>query len=183
MIANESEHHSTTEPLLDCPASSSNIYLLRTTQQHHVHLTMMADQKASMLVGVTAIGLSIVLGQIASGRADITMFVFAACLLVTILLAVFTVAPRIWPGNQLGQAANPLFFGDFAQQDFATYQQTMRELLDSDGAVYRAMTLDIHQMGIVLARKYRYLRLAFMSFIAGILITAVTVVLEYGLLK
>lgn len=190
------------EILIDTPVSSSNIYLLRTTQQHHVHLTMMVDQKASLLVGVTGICLSVVLGQVSAGNSLITLYVFAAGLLATILLSVMAVAPRIladknsmnqpsqlgqpWQSSGSGQSGqpspttlkNPLFFGHFAQLSFEEYAQDMRQVLDSDGSVYRALTLDIHQMGQVLTRKYRFLKWAYIAFITGLLSTGLTLAIE-----
>ena len=40
------------EQLTTLPPRSSVIYMLRNTQQHHVHLSAMADQKASILIGL-----------------------------------------------------------------------------------------------------------------------------------
>ena len=42
---------------------SEAIYMVRTMQQHHVQLSIMADQKANMLIGATFVVLTLAIGQ------------------------------------------------------------------------------------------------------------------------
>jgi hypothetical protein len=63
---------------------------------------------------------------------------------------------------------NLLFFGDFTRLPYAQYEAAMEELLNDTSRVYEAQTREIYLLGIFLARKkYRFLRLAYLSFIAG----------------
>ncbi len=47
---------------LSPPTAVSIINMLRSTQQHHVMLSSMADQKASFLIGASVVTTSLVLG-------------------------------------------------------------------------------------------------------------------------
>src|SRR5688572_27248434 len=76
-------------------ASNSAIYLLRTTQQHHVQLSAMADQKASILMGAAFVVLTILVGQMENGGLSVAVVTLSVFSLLSALFAVLAVIPRI----------------------------------------------------------------------------------------
>lgn len=154
--------------------SEQSIYLLRTTQQHHVHLSLMADHKANMLIGAAFVVFSIAISQTRSGaELSLSMLTLGITAGISALLAAMAVIPNIGGGSgQDKKGANLLFFGIFSQMTERDYSDALAAQLTSDDAVYRAMVRDIYQMGQVLAKKkYRYLRWSYTIFIAGIVAT------------
>jgi len=53
------------------------VTLLRTTQQHHVQLSMMADQKANMLIGATFVVFTLAIGQGAAADFSLPLMILA----------------------------------------------------------------------------------------------------------
>ena len=154
------------------------IQLLRTTQQHHVKLSMMADQKANMLLGATFVVFTLAIGQSHASSFSLPLMILAISAFCSAGLAALAVMPAT--KTRPGANANMLFFGAFTkipEDEFK--EQLIRESFSSQEDVYRTMLRDIHQMGIVLERKkYRYLGFAYRIFLIGLSLTFVTYITE-----
>lgn len=160
------------EPRLDVEPRSSIVYLLRTTQQHHVQLSAMADQKANMLLGASMVILTLLVNQMISGNsAPLPVVSLAVFTSVAALFAAVAVMPSAsTKGRRVTQ--NPLFFGGFAELEWEDYAAEMKEVLSGDTEVYTSMVRDIWELGRVLhARKYRYLRYSYVAFVSGGVVT------------
>jgi Family of unknown function (DUF5706) len=153
------------------------VHLVRTTQQINLSLSQMADQKASILMGATFVVFTISIGQ--AGRQGVTyaIFVLALFSFVSAMLAVFAILPSISGKGQ--PSRNILFFGTFAAMSEEDFTVGVLDNLHDDEAIYRLMLRDIYQNGVVLQRKkYHYLGLAYRTFLAGLVLTVVTVFVE-----
>ena len=87
------------------------IQALRTTQQHHVQLSLMADHKANMLIGATFIVFTLAIGQSKSGDMSIPLMILAIAAFASAGLAAIAVMPSFTPRK--GGPTNLLFFGGF----------------------------------------------------------------------
>ena len=153
--------------------------LLRTVQQHHVQLSVMADMKASILITVSSIVATIALSRANEPRLKPALLTLAVACLISLLLAMIAVLPTF--AKRKG-ARNLLFFGHFADMTEDEYMQAMEQITQSDELLYETAVRDIHSLGTYLHRKkYRYLRLAYMALIAGFVIA--TVVEVWALLR
>jgi hypothetical protein len=144
------------------------IVALRTVQQSQVRLNVMADQKAHINIGFTL--LFITMSQspalletvthsfIRWGIIAVTLFVA-----VSLILALMVVFPRTGGERILRpeQMVNPFYFGMFAQLDQQTYIDYMLENMSRNEQARRMMLVDIYQIGRVLQRKYRLLRMSY----------------------
>lgn len=149
------------------------IHLIRTTQQIQVQLSAMADHKASILMGATFVVFTLTLNQTSKGRVAPEMLVLAAFALLSAALAVMAVLPAVKP--KPGAPLNLLFFGSFTQLDQEDYIERIVETLGDEEQVYRTMARDIYQNGAVLKhKKYRYLALAYRTFLIGMVLTVTT---------
>ncbi|HEY2346974.1 MAG TPA: Pycsar system effector family protein [Xanthomonadaceae bacterium] len=154
------------------PERNTGDQILRTTQQHHVVLSSMADTKASIIITVSSIVLTISLGRMGDPALRASVLTLVGFTLAALLLAILAVLPkyrplRLRPGDPLPPQFNLLFFGHFAELD---QQRFLREVADRMrvGSVYRTMAADIYSLGSYLANhKYRYLRLSYICFLAG----------------
>ena len=154
-----------------------SIQLLRTVQQHHVQLSIMADQKASMLIGATFVVFTLAIAQSGGGAASLPMLVLAISSFMSAGLAAIAVMPS--SGPKVGARPNPLFFGVFSGMDEDAFTDEVLGQISSTEGTFRAMLHDIYQMGSVLAeKKYFYLGWAYRMFIVGLTLTFAIYVLE-----
>jgi hypothetical protein len=161
-------------------AQHDAVYLLRTTQQHHVQLSAMADQKAGFLIGGSIVLLGLVLGQL-GGEQSLGLLAAGFTALVTLSLAIFAVMPR-FSGKTLepGTTPNTLFFGVFAHINEEEWIDRHLEMLNDATSVRRAMLRDIHQMGSDLYRtKFRYLSYAFRVAFVGFAFSFAVALIEF----
>ena len=154
------------------------IQALRTTQQHHVQLSLMADHKANMLIGATFIVFTLAIGQSQSGEMSIPLMILAIAAFASAGLAAVAVMPSFTPRK--GGPTNLLFFGGFSglsEEEFV--ERLLSEKFENQESVYRAMLRDIYQMGMVLGRKkYRFLGWAYRVFLIGLTLAFVTYIYE-----
>lgn len=151
------------------------VHLVRTTQQIHVQLSQMADQKASILMGATFVIFTITIGQAHNGHAAPPMLILGAFAFFSAIFAILAVLPASSVKN--AGPVNLLFFGSFAQLDEADYVEQVLDVLGADESVYRTMARDIYQNGAVLAhKKYRLLGYAYRILLAGLVCSGVSFV-------
>ncbi len=146
--------------------------LLRTMQQHHVQLSVMADTKASLLITISSIVLTIALSRVDVPQLRPALLTLAGACLLSLLLAILAVLPTFAPrAVRKGKAPrNLLFFGHFGFLTEDEYFREMEAVLRSDTMVYEAALRDIYSNGRYLYRKkYRFLRFAYVALLAGFL--------------
>ena len=157
----------------------------------------MADNKANLLITVNSIilsaGLSFLLPKILAVGGEeylLPSIVLMLTCLVTITLAILATRPSINSGRFTeedirNKKTNLLFFGNFHKMHLKDYQWGMSQMLRDKEYLYNTMTMDIYFLGVVLARKYRLLRIAYTVFMIGIILvvvaSAVTIILSNAL--
>jgi hypothetical protein len=163
------------EPLADDAVGlTASIYMLRTTHQHHVQLSAMADLKANILITISSIVLTLSIRQFGDSALRPSLLVLAGFTLVALVLAILAVLPKYrptrleHPGANLPSQFNLLFFGHFAELPRDRFLREIASALRNDGSVYWTMAKDIYGLGWYLSHhKYRYLRLSYLFFLAG----------------
>jgi predicted metal-dependent HD superfamily phosphohydrolase len=157
--------------------------MFRTALKNHMELSAIADNKANMMLSVSALVLSIVISSLASKldkHSELivpTIFIVLVCL-VTIVLATLSTRPKITGGkfsteDVKNRKANLLFFGNFHKMKVDDYEWGMKELMKDKDYLYGALIRDLHSLGIVLARKYQFLRLCYLIFMYGMIIAVI----------
>lgn len=147
--------------------SVNGIHLVRTTQQIHVSLSQMADQKASILMGATFVIFTITIGQAHRGAAPLPLLILGGAAFFSAVFAVLAILPATH-FKQTGPI-NLLFFGSFTRLSEAEYIEELTSKLSTDDGIYETMAHDIYQNGVVLERKkYRLLGYAYRIFLAGL---------------
>jgi hypothetical protein len=144
-------------------------YMLRTVQQNSIQLTMIADQKANILIGIIAICWTLTLSNAGIATLPSSLVAFNLFGGPAAIFALMALSPRPRDPSAAGENGyNPLIFSSFAQRSRADYLLEMRELVQRDDRVYQAIFHDIHAIGQVLDRKYRFLRYAYRVFFLGV---------------
>src|SRR6058998_845769 len=99
--------------------------ILRTIQQHHVTLSLMADTKASILITISSIVLTIALSRSGDPQLRPALLTLAAACLISLLLAIIAVLPTFAQRRSQRVGRNILFFGHFASMSDDEYLQAM----------------------------------------------------------
>ncbi|HEY8896379.1 MAG TPA: Pycsar system effector family protein [Niastella sp.] len=155
--------------------------MLRLTSENHVELSNMADGKASILISVNAIIISVILSVLirrieVDTHLTIPTFIFLASSLTTIIIAIMATRPKVSTGDFsrediLNKSTNLLFFGNFYKTKVNEYKWAMTTMMRDPDYLYSSLIMDIHQLGVVLARKYKLIRLAYTVFMIGLFIS------------
>ncbi len=160
-------------------------YLLQQTRAHHVQLSSMADLKANMLLTMASIVVTLAAPQAMKAGSQLPLIVLIGFSLMTILLAAYAVMPKVRlkvHGRPAPDVHSPqfnlLFFGDFTALDYAHFAAEMERVMNDPALTYEAQVREIYTLGCFLAdKKYRYLRLAYTTFIIGLFASFVTLLL------
>ena len=157
--------------------------MLRLTSENHMELSRMADGKASILISVNAIIISVILSVLirrieVERHLTIPTFLFLASSLTTIIIAIMATRPKVSTGNFsrediLHKNTNLLFFGNFYRTQVSEYKWAMNTMMRDPDYLYSSLIMDIHQLGVVLARKYKLIRLAYTVFTIGLFLSVI----------
>jgi hypothetical protein len=160
-------------------------YLLQQTRIHHMQLSSMADLKANMLLTMASIVVTLAAPQAMKAGSQAPLLVLIGFSLLTILLAAYAVMPKLpFSGRNAARPDvqspqfNLLFFGDFIGLTYEQFEEEMEQVMNDPSRVFQVQVREIYTLGIFLAqKKYRYLRLAYMTFILGLFASFVTLLL------
>ncbi len=160
-------------------------YLLQQTRVHHMQLSSMADLKANMLLTMASIVVTLAAPQVMKAGSQAPLLVLIGFSLMTILLAAYAVMPKLpftgrnakIPDLQSPQF-NLLFFGDFTGLTYEQFEAEMEQVMNDPSRVFQVQVREIYTLGTFLAqKKYRYLRLAYTTFIIGLFASFITLLL------
>ena len=150
--------------------------ILRINVNNQVRLTVMADQKANIMITVASIVFSVTVANLNNEVMKWPLLFFAFGCTVSLLAAIFAIIPQTGypklPGSdeidRESPAFNPLFFGHFAHIPIEEYKEDYAETLMTDDRIYDALAGDIYGIGTTLMNnKYKWLRRSYMAFLVG----------------
>ena len=163
--------------------------VFRIVAQSQNNLSQMADSKANILISVNAIILSFVIGTLFDQLlTDVNLqipviFLVTVCVL-TIVFGILATRPNVTSGtftkeDIANKKTNLLFFGNFHRMGLNDYDWAMTELLNDKNYLYASMIKDTYFLGIVLAKKYKYLRIAYNIFMYGLILAMIAFVISF----
>jgi predicted metal-dependent HD superfamily phosphohydrolase len=155
--------------------------MYRTTYQTNNNLSQMADSKANMMLSINTIVISIVVSSLlprldAAPKLIIPTALLLLTCLMSIIFATLSTRPKITEGKVdremiENRTANLLFFGNFHRMALPDYQWGINEMIKDPEFLYNTMTRDLYFLGIVLAKKYRYLSYCYGIFMWGMIVS------------
>ncbi|WP_310394554.1 Pycsar system effector family protein [Hymenobacter sp.] len=171
--------------------------MFRTMYNNHIKLSDMADKKASMMISLNAVLLSVIITYLgaktsslgpAFTRNPILMIPIGILLLTSlgsVITAILSAQPDVtsfkWlkksPEIATNRRVNLLFFGNFTKLSLDNFQNGIRELMRQKEGLYTNMVTDVYYLGEVLSRKYNLLRTSYTVFMVGLILT----VLSFGI--
>jgi len=163
--------------------------MFRTTSSNHFELSSLADGKANIMISVNAIIISVVL-TILLVRLPYypnyilpTIVLMATCL-GAMIFAILATRPSINSGvfneeDIRAKKTNLLFFGNFHKVKLEEYEWGMNELIKDREYLYNSMIKDIYFLGVVLAKKYKLLRISYTIFMFGLILSVIAFVIAF----
>lgn len=146
------------------------------------------DTKANLLLSVNAVMLSLMASLVLPGvLEDTSHLVWAlACAgatnLLSMSLAIAAMRPRVLgrgrldPGALASHRASLLTFDDFYAMGREEYVDAVRVVLGRQDLIHETLTNEAFSVGQDLYARYRYLRLAYVAFVGGLVLSAILLV-------
>ena len=152
--------------------------LLRTTSRNHYTLNQMVDRKASIMITVNSIILSIIIGGTFAVPAyevsllNLSLSILSIASLISIIFAIIAITPNKTQGrftmdDVRNKKGNLLYYGNFHKMSFKDYEWGMLQKLNDSDYLYGSMIRDIYFLGQTLERKYKHIRISLFVFIIG----------------
>ena len=165
--------------------------MYRAVYRNHINLSAIADGKANLIISVNTIILSVIITLAGTGytffdtgffkyaRFTVPVILLLMSLLTAVIFAVLSARPdvtkkKVNRERLLAKKSSILFFGNFAtieQQDFVREMSVFRQEQDR---LYDSMSVDLYQLGKVLYRKYRLVKISYNVFMFGLAASVIT---------
>ncbi len=155
--------------------------MFRATYRTHINLSAIADNKANIMLSISAIIISIVVSNLlpqlkTNPKLAIPTFLLLSVCLISLVFAILSTRPKVTSGTVTDEdikdrKANLLFFGNFFNMEIEKFQEGMMDMIQDNDFLYNSMTRDLYFLGKVLAVKYKYLRICYAVFMYGIIIS------------
>lgn len=153
--------------------------VFRIMAQSHIGLSQMADSKANILISVNSIILTfIITGLFEKLQTDtylqVPVGILVLVCVVSIVFGILATRPNVSHGRFTredisAKKTNLLFFGNFHNMSLDDYNWGMTEMLSDKYYMNSSMIKDNYFLGVVLAKKYKYLRMAYNIFMFGLI--------------
>jgi len=163
--------------------------VFRIMAQNHSALSQMADSKANILISVNSIILSLLIGSLieklqTDTYLQIPMGVITLVCVTSIIFGILATRPNISSGtfsrdDISNKRANLLFFGNFHGMSLQDYNWGMTEMLGDKEYMNNSMIKDNYFLGVVLAKKYKYLRIAYNIFMYGLILSVIAFTVSF----
>jgi HD superfamily phosphodiesterase len=165
--------------------------MFRLTSKNHFTLSSIADNKASTLISISALIISIIVSVLVRRLQEDPHLIFPTVailltLMGTIIFAVLSTRPKVTSftitrEDVTQKKGNLLFFGNFINMPVEDYEWSMKELMEDRDYLYNNLIRDIYYLGVVLGKKYRYLRYAYNIFMYGLVVSVIMYIVAFAL--
>ena len=155
--------------------------MFRLSSSNNIRISVMADNKAHIMITVNSIIISVTIGLVVKNLAENRFLLIPAIILLgvsvtTIIYAILATRPKMQKGrftdDQLKKkSVNLLFFGSFYNMTFEEYEEGIQAMMADQQFLYTSLTKDIYWQGKVLGRKYHLLNICYTIFMYGIIVS------------
>ncbi len=163
--------------------------IFKTTLRNHIDLTAIADNKANMMLSISALIITITMPMLAGNiKGNTYLLVPISVLLVTCLLSIIfaTLATRpvqtsgITDLSKIQEGKTNLFFyGNFYKMGLEEYKDGIREVSASDDILDNSVVMDLYFLGKALGQKFHLLRLCYSVFMIGMTLTVLAFAVSF----
>jgi hypothetical protein len=159
-------------------------HMLRQTRNNLIAFSQMADTKAHILLSISSVLLSLSFTKISERSFTLPLTGLDIFLLATIYFALLTVIGKVKVFNRRKHSIhdddyNPLFFGNYGDVPYMEYAAHFEKIMNDPDETYEVIVKDIYHAGkYLLHTKYRYIRLAYLFFFAGLVVGIAIFILQ-----
>ena len=142
------------------------------------------DTKANILITANAIIISMVLGTLYAKLEEDPHLIFAVGGLVitnviSISFAILATIPKSWTRRDTTSdtvemtigSADLMTFEDFSSLKLKDYTNSVMKVISDGQTLYPSLIKDIHDLGLKLSKKYRLIRISYLVFLYGIILS------------
>ncbi|GEO11410.1 Pycsar system effector family protein [Segetibacter aerophilus] len=157
--------------------------MFRVTSSNSQKISMMADNKAHIMISVNSIIMSAILGLIIGKLDNYRYLIFPTIILLltnvaTIIYSILATRPKatrgvFTPEQVENKSVNLLFYGSFYNMELKEYDYGMRKMMEDRYFLYGSLIKDTYWQGKVLGRKYKLLRISYSIFMFGIAVSVI----------
>lgn len=161
--------------------------MFRVTLRNHNQFSAIADSKSGIMLSINAIMLSIVISSLAPKLDSNPRLILPTVILIivcmsSVVLATLATKPKITSAEYsdekfLTRKFNMLFFGNFYKLPLSKFEWGIEKLMYNEELLYSSLAKDLYFLGLVLAKKYKYLSICYNVFVFGLILTAVSFIL------
>ena len=163
--------------------------VFRTMSKNHYTLNEMVDRKASIMITVNSIILSLVLGGVLGNSLqieDTNMLIHSLPILFltlgaggSIFFAILSTRPDTTHGrfteDQIrNKKGNLMFYGNYHDMNERDFQWAFLQMVNDQEYMYESMVRDLYYLGQVLDKKYSYIRKSLNIFIIGLALSGLS---------
>jgi Pycsar effector protein len=165
--------------------------VFRNSSSNHLNLSVMADNKAFIMISVNSILISLGIGLIIGKFVLIPKLFVPTVLLLfvnvfTIIYSVLATRPGLMKGkfsmeDVKNKKVDLLFFGNFFKMPLVDFEYGMKQMMDDSDFLYDNLIRDIYAQGQILGRKFRLLRSSYNIFMYGTASVVVAYIISFFL--
>jgi predicted metal-dependent HD superfamily phosphohydrolase len=163
--------------------------MFRNSSSNHMRLSVMADNKAFIMISVNSILISVGIGLIIGKFVLINKLFIPTVLLlmvnvITIIYSVLATRPGAMKGTFTreevdNKTVDLLFFGSFYKMPLEDYKYGMKLMMDDSDFLYGTIIKDIYLQARTLGRKFRLLRYSYNIFMYGMACTVLVYIASF----
>ena len=165
--------------MTDAPRSfaPNAVHMIRTVQMIHIQLSAMADQKASILMAASFVVFTITINQAHGALPPLPLLILGGFAFVSAMLTIFAILPKTTLPE--GAPLNLLFFGSYTSLSHDEFVTQVVDAMADEETMLRTIASDVYGNGVVLqTKKFRYLALAYRTFLTGLILSGGTFALR-----
>ncbi len=158
--------------------SKDVLNIIRTTMRNNIDLTHIADNKANVLLSLSALMMTFLLPFLVP-YIDVVkhymLWIPLLILVITCLITIYITTLVLKPGKfyenlknlEKGRRISPFFFGNFYKMSPDEYRNYIDTEIEEGRSVRTHVTADFYYVGARLGRKMELMRVAFNIFMIG----------------
>jgi len=151
--------------------------LYRTISKNHYQLLKMVDSKASIILTVNSIIISLLMGAIfivpenqAQAIGTVTSVMINFCML-SMIFALLSMLPHKYIGRNFTKSnyAGTLYAGNFSTITFEEFHLEFRRITKNGRNIYKELTSDIYFLGKTIKIKQQLIQVSVLIFLVGLI--------------
>jgi Family of unknown function (DUF5706) len=163
--------------------------MFRNSSSNHLRLSVMADNKAFIMISVNSIlisvGIGLIIGKfVLAPKLFIPTVILLTVNVITIIYSVLATRPGTMKGKftkkELDEkTVDLLFFGSYYKMPLEDFEFGIRQLMNDIEFLYANLIKDIYLQGKILGRKYHLLRISYNIFMYGTVLSVVAYIMSF----